>query len=160
MEPALQTQLVEAVKVSLPSAIAVLGTLAGGWLGHSYAKAQARAAKAIEFVERRVTEFYSPMVGCIHRLRALSSLRVEISKAGDAAWKEICDQNPVPFLDHEKYFAPFKAVIEYDNSQLYEEILPVYDRMVKLFTDNYWLASKAVQEHYGELCRFVELWHR
>jgi hypothetical protein len=160
MDPALQSQLIELAKVTGPAAIAVLGTLSGGFVGHSYAKAQARTSKSIEFVERRIVEFYSPMVGCLKKVRALSGLRLEISEAASVAWRKICESHAKPFLDHERYFEPFKAVIEYNNNQLYEQILPTYDRMVELFTQNYWLASAEVQDQYAELCRFVELWHR
>ncbi|WP_310610975.1 hypothetical protein [Limnohabitans sp.] len=160
MELSAQLQLIDLIRVTAPSIVAVLGTLAGGFLGHRYASIQTRTAKAIEFKQQRLREFYSPMVGHLHRVRALSNLRVEISTASDVAWQKICERQPMPFLDHEKYFAPFKAAIEYDNTQLYAEILPTYDKMVETFTSNYWLASSAVQSHYSELCRFVELWHR
>ncbi len=160
MDPAAQAQLIELAKFAVPAAIAVVGTLGGGYLGHRYAKEQARATKALEFIERRIREFYSPMVGSIKRVRALSNLRLEISKAGEVAWQKICDNAPKPFLDHDKQFEPFKAIIDYDNSQLYDEILPAYDRMVSVFTENYWLADDDVRRYYGELRRFVELWHR
>lgn len=160
MEPAQQAQLLDLLKVTLPAVIAIVGTLAGGFLGHRYATHQTRTAKSIDFAERRVRELYSPMVGYIRKVHALSALRKEISDASNAAWWKICEQHPVPFLDHEKYFEPFRATIEYDNNQMYAEILPAYDKMVEVFTQNYWLASTNVQEHYAELCGFVELWHR
>jgi hypothetical protein len=155
-----ELQYIELAKVLGPAAIAVLGTLAGGFVGHKYAKVQTRTSKSIEFTERRIREFYSPMVGCLQRVRALADLRSEISAGASTAWKKICDEHSRPFVDHEEYFAPFKAAIEFDNQQIYEEILPTYNQMVQIFTDNFWLASGAVQSEYAELCRFVELWNR
>ncbi len=32
--------------------------------------------------------------------------------------------------------------------------------MVAIFTEHYWLADTETQQHYGPLCRFVEIWHR
>jgi hypothetical protein len=51
-------------------------------------------------------------------------------------------------------------MIEYNNKQLREELLPLYDRMLQIFTEQYWLAEPATRAHYDELVRFVELWHR
>jgi len=160
MEPAVQSALIDLARLVLAALIAVCGTLGGGYLGHQYAKDQARASKALDFIERRVTEFYSPMVGCIKKIRALSELRVELSKAADAAWREICDSAPKPFLDHDKRFEPFKGIVGYENAQLYRDILPAYERMVAIFTDQFWLADDEVRRYYAELCRFVELWQR
>ncbi len=145
MDIALQSQLIELFKIAAPASIAVFGTLAGGFVAHRYVNVQARTTKSIEFVERRIREFYSPMVGCFKKIRALSGLSNEISEAGNVAWQKICESQPKPFLNHDQYFEPFKAVIEYDNNQLYEQILPTYDQMVEIFTQNYWLASPPIQ---------------
>jgi hypothetical protein len=153
-------KLLEISKITLPPVVAVLGTLGATLIAHRHVKHQARAAKALDFTERRVREFYSPMVGSIKRIRALSELRVEMSSAANAAWHQICERSPKRFLEHEKAFRPFKAIIDYENEQLYTEILPAYDRMVAIFTEHYWLADPETQEHYGPLCRFVEIWHR
>jgi hypothetical protein len=160
MNREVQSALIDLAGLVLPTLIAVSATLGGVWLGHRYAKEQARASKALDFIERRITQFYSPMVGCIKRIRALSELRVEVSRAGHAAWAEICDTAPKPFLDHDKRFEPFQGIIGYENAQLYKDILPAYERMVTIFTDHYWLADDEVRRYYAELCRFVELWLR
>lgn len=160
MDPAVQTQLIDLAKLVLPVLIAVCGTLGGGYLGHRYAKLQSRHSKALDFIERRVTEFYSPMVGCIRSIRALSELRVEVSNAAEAAWQDIVARAPAPFLNHDKAFEPFKGIVGYENEQLYRDILPTYERMIQIFTDHYWLADNEARKYYPELVRFVELWRR
>lgn len=160
MDPSSMKELINLGKITLPALITLVGILGGGYLGHRYAQDQAKATKGLDFLERRVREFYSPMVGCIQRLRALGEMRLEISRASNSAWGKICERAPKPFLDHEKHFEPFRKIIEYDNSQLYEDILPTYDRMVAIFTDSYWLADDVTRPYYGEFCRFVEIWHR
>jgi hypothetical protein len=32
--------------------------------------------------------------------------------------------------------------------------------MLKIFTENYWLAEESTKAYYSELCRYVEIWHR
>jgi hypothetical protein len=122
--------------------------------------AQERRVRRLDFIERQLTEFYSPMVGCLQKIQAKRELRFEISKASDPAWKKIVAQHPQPFTDHEKYFEPFKRSIMYDNNELREEIIPLYDRMVSIFTQNLQLAESTTREWYSELYRFVDLWHR
>jgi len=159
MQQVWQEKLIDLGRVTLPAIIAVVGALGAAFLTYWSLRRQARAAKALDFVERRVREFYSPMVGCIKRIGAWTELQSETAVAADVEWRQICDRAPKPFLDHEKRFEPFKRLIEYGNEQLYAEILPLYDRMVAIFTEHYWLADEETQRHYGKLCRFVEIWH-
>jgi len=63
-------------------------------------------------------------------------------------------------IDSEERFKPFDALINYDNEQLYQQILPLYGNMVLVFTENYWLAEDSTKNYYPALCRFVEIWHR
>jgi hypothetical protein len=57
-------------------------------------------------------------------------------------------------------FAPFAKVIEYNNLQLKQEILPLYSHMLDTFTANYRLAEECTRAHYPELVRFVDVWQR
>lgn len=148
--------LIDLLKITLPS----LFTLLAGYFGYRYGIRQMRSQKRLEFVERQLREFYSPMIGCLKKIKAKSELRFEISKASDPAWRKICDEHPKPFIDHEKYFEPFKKSIMNDNKQLREELIPLYDEMVSIFTKSFWLANSATREWYSELSRFVDLWHR
>jgi hypothetical protein len=117
-------------------------------------------ARQIRFIERQLEEFYSPMMGCLRKIQAKSLLRLEIDKVSDIAWKEICKRHPKPFLDHEKYFDPFMKAIRYNNKELREEIIPLYDEMLSIFTEKYWLANPSTRKWFSELSAFVDLWHR
>jgi hypothetical protein len=152
----LLNNLIDLAKIVLPSAL----TLLGGYLGYQYGVGQFKKQKKIEFVERQIREFYSPLIGCLNRIKAKSELRYEISKTSDPAWRKIVAQHPKPFLDHEKYFEPFEKAILYDNDQLRNELIPLYDKMVSIFSENYWLAEPETRKWYSELSRFVDLWHR
>jgi hypothetical protein len=123
-------------------------------------KVRDQEARQLSYVERQLEEFYSPMVGCLRKIKAKSNLRYEISQISDIAWREICEARPQPFLDHEKYFEPFHKTIEYDNKQLQDEIIPLYDQMLTIFTQKYWLAYPSTRQWYPQLTTFVELWNR
>lgn len=148
--------LIDLAKILLPSLI----TLLSGYLGYQYGIGQFRKQKKLEFVERQIREFYSPMLGCLNQIEAKSAVRYEISKASDTAWKKIVDRHPKPFEDHEKYFEPFKKSIDYDNDQLRNELIPLYDKMIKIFSENLELALPETRKWYSKLTQFVELWHR
>ena len=152
----LLNNLIDLSKIALPS----LFILLAGYFGYRYGIRQMRSQKRLEYVERQLREFYSPMIGYLKRIKAKSELRFEISKASDPAWRKIRNEHPKPFIDHEKYFEPFKKSIMYDNKQLREELIPLYDKMVSVFTENSWLANSATKKWYSELSRFVDLWHR
>jgi hypothetical protein len=62
--------------------------------------------------------------------------------------------------NHEKLFAPYKSIIEYDNKQLREELMPLYRKMLDLFTEKYWLADEATRIFYQDFFEFVEIWER
>lgn len=152
----LLNNLIDLLKIALPS----LFTLLAGYFGYRYGIRQMRNQKRLEFVERQITQFYSPMIGCLKKIRAKSELRFEIEKASNSAWRKICDEHPTPFIDNEKYYEPFKKSIMYDNKQFREELIPLYDEMVSIFERNFWLANSTTRQWYYELIRFVDIWHR
>ena len=123
-------------------------------------RAREYETRQIRLAERQLEEFYAPMIGCLRRIRAKSDLQLKIDTASDIAWRKIYEEHPKPFLDHEKYFEPFHKTIEYNNKQLREEIIPLYDQMLSIFTQKYWLANASTRQWYPELTSFVELWHR
>ncbi len=153
---ALLKDVVDFAKIATPAIM----TLLAAWLAYRFANRQAKHTKALEFNAKQVAELYSPMIGCIRNIRAHSELRVELSGAADGAWRKICELAPHPFFDHEKHFEPFNRLIEYDNVKWREELFPLYQKMLSIFTDNYWLAEESTQQYYPELCRFIEVWNR
>ena len=152
----LYTQLVELFK----TAVGPVATLLAGYIGVRYGLKQVKTQKKLDFIERQLREFYSPMLGFRKEILAKSELRVKISKAANEAWRQTCERSPKPFDNHEEEFEPYKRIIEYDNAQLRDELLPLYKRMLSTFSANYWLAEPETRKWFTELCEFVELWER
>ncbi len=49
---------------------------------------------------------------------------------------------------------------DYNNRQLTDEIIPLYRKMLAIFTDCMWLAEPSTQRHYAALVEYVEIWNR
>lgn len=115
------------------------------------------------FIEKQLSEFYSPIAGSRKRIRAKSELREKISDAANASWHEICarySEDQQIMHNEETLFAPYKSVIEYDNQQFREELMPLYRKMLDVFTENYWLADADTRAYYQDFLEFVEIWER
>ena len=105
------------------------------------------------------------MLGLRNEIRMRSELRVRIHDAADAVWRELCEQERRVGIDALSDLSrtrgpKFDRLIEYDNKQLQEELLPTYRQMAKLFRENLWLADPDTREHYQNLIEFIELWDR
>ena len=115
------------------------------------------------FIEKQLSEFYSPIAGYRKRIRTKSELREKISGAAGASWQELCapysEANQI-MHNNEELFAPYKSMIEYDNQQFREEFMPLYRKMLDVFTEKYWLADADTRAYYQGFLEFVEIWER
>jgi len=115
------------------------------------------------FIQKQMSEFYSPIAGYRKRIRAKSEVRGKVSTAANEAWQELCapySEAKEPMLNHEELYAPYGKIIEYDNNQLREELMPLYRKILDLFTDKYWLADEDTRAYYQDFLEFVEIWER
>lgn len=144
----------------LDNSVAPLCTLLAGFIGVRYGLEQIRIQKRIEFIERQLSEFYSPLLSYREEIRSKSALRARISSLAGEAWQEVCDRNPKPFINHDNECQPYKKIIEYDNQQLRTCLLPLYKRMLAVFNEKYWLAEPETRKYYSDFCDFIELWDR
>jgi hypothetical protein len=139
----------------------LLGALVGAWVVYHFGVRQLVAQRRLGFVERQLTEFYAPLAGLRKQIRAKSELRLKISNAANGAWRDICSSyGGQPVHDHEARFAPFKKIIDYENDQLKNELVPMYRQMLAHFTEHYHLADAETPNYYEGFLEFVELWNR
>lgn len=139
----------------------LLAALVGAWVAYYFGVRQLVAQRRLGFVERQLTEFYAPLTGLRKQIRAKSELRLKISQAADGAWRDICNSyGGQPVHDHEARLAPFKEIIDYENDQLKNELVPMYRQMLALFTERYHLADVETRTYYEGFLEFVELWNR
>lgn len=150
-----------AITIGVPALAGLAGVAIGAWLTGRRERSQRR----LDFVEKQLKDFYSPMLGLRTEVRMRSELRVRIHDTADVVWRELCEQKRQISVDALGAFSrtrgpEFKQVIEYDNKQLQEELLPAYRRMAKLFRKQLWLADSDTRDHYQHLTEFIELWDR
>jgi hypothetical protein len=150
-----------AISIGVPALSGLAGVVVGAWLTGRGERRQRRLA----FVERQLKDFYSPILGLRSEIRMRSELRVRIHEAADAVWRQLCDEARQISVDALRQLSEtrepeFANLIEYDNKQLQEELLPAYREMVKLFRANLWLADPDTRDHYRQLIEYVELWDR
>ncbi len=131
-----------------------LATLLAGYIGVRYGLKQVKAEKRLEFIEKQLEEFYSPLLGRGKYIRAKGELRVKVETVSGRQWKENAAKGIRQSVES------VNGEIEYNNRQLDEEFLPMYRDMLTIFKDNYWLAEPETREFYHELVEYVEGWNR
>ncbi len=151
-------------KIILENFAAITGLLGvgiGGWIANQ----QFTRDKKLDFYEKQLREFYSPLVGIREEIRVLGEFRLEGEQASFKWWEKICsygkDLNPdksQPYYEQEgKYIS---TQIKYENMQLNDKIIPGYRKMVQIFLNNYWLAEEETKKYLPVLIKFVETWER
>jgi len=140
-----------------------LSALVGGLVVYVFGIRKLSIELRNAFIQKQMSEFYSPIAGCRKRIRAKSEVRGKVSTAANGAWTELCERHSAtqqPMLNHEELYAPYGKIIEYDNNQLREELMPLYRKILDLFTEKYWLADEDTRGYYQEFLEFVEIWER
>lgn len=107
--------IVQANQALMPIAgpiISAASGLGGVLIGASLTARTERRRLKLGFVEKRLTEFYSPMLGLRKGIRAISELRVKIEQASESGWREVAgsmgDEQFEPGAT-EKRFAPTRS---------------------------------------------------
>jgi len=149
------------ISIGVPAASGLGGVMLGAWLSGRRETRQ----RQLVFVERQLRKFYSPLLGIRSEIRMRSELRVRVQNAADTEWRRLCEEkrqigvDALQKLTYERG-KEFTKIIEYDNRQLEEDLIPAYRNMVKLFRGNMWLAEPETKEYFKILLEFVELWER
>jgi hypothetical protein len=140
----------------------LLGVCAGGLITWFIQKRERQR----RFISEQLNEFYAPMVAMRDVARAKAEIRIKIDAAADKAWQQNVE-------DAKKYGRPdelvrmsqdrvplFGKILEYNNHQAAEEIIPIYRRMCDLFLSKMHLAEHSTREHLPALTEFVDIWNR
>jgi len=147
-------------QISLISAGAGLaGVFLGGWITARNQREKRRA----DFVERQLSEFYSPLVSLRVEIWARSKLRAQIQSAATSEWGRLDEEATTPEAKRqlqETRWPDFSAIIEDDNRTLSEALIPAYRQMATTFREKMWLAEPETRTHFAALTEFVEVWER
>lgn len=128
-----------------------------------FAARRERTQRKHAFIEKQLSEFYSPLLGLRAEVKAHGELRVRLQNEAGEAWRVLSEAvapGPEAIALTEQRFPEFQALIEYDNKKLVERLLPCYRKMLDLFRDKLWLAEEETRKHYLTLIEFVDVWDR
>jgi hypothetical protein len=94
-----------------------------------------------------------------------TKVRLKIGCAADAKWRAMMEHADEVDLENvakinEERFPVFERIIDYDNRQLAEDIIPAYRKMAGLFKDKMHLAEFSTIRHFAAFVEFVEIWNR
>jgi hypothetical protein len=145
-----------------PLITAVVG-LVGVGLGGLLISWNQRKERRERFVLDQLREFYAPMLGIRERLRAKNEVRLKVSAAANAEWPRLMStarESGNLRETRERLSPEFGKIIEYENQQLKEEIIPLYRQMMDLFTAKMHLTEPSTRKHFPALVDFVEIWER
>jgi hypothetical protein len=140
--------------------------LIGVGLGGGLALLNQRRQRADERVQQQLNEFYAPFLGIHMLIRARSEFRLKLSGILGEAWPRLFAnaraQGDPSLLKEtaDKHWPAFEKAQDYANHVQQFEIIPLYDKMVQLFTDKMPFTEPSTRQHFGALVEFVEIWKR
>jgi hypothetical protein len=140
-----------------------VGVVVGAGLTAVLTSRRERQKRRLEFIEKQLDEFYSPMLGLRSEIAAHSTLRVQLQNEAGVVWRELTAAVAPGAAAQELTAArwpQFQALIEYDNDKLRKTLMPAYRKMLDVFRDKGWLAEASSRMHYVELLKFVDIWGR
>jgi len=101
------------------------------------------------------------MLAIRERLRAKLETSLKINSAASAAWEREIGEAGDRLEEVRQELRPeYDNIIEYNNQQLRDELIPLYVQMIDLFTAKMHLAEASTRTHFPALVEFVELWQR
>lgn len=147
------------ISILAPAISGLFGVAIGGWLTAK----RDRGQRKYDFISKQLRDFYSPLLSIHKEIRVLGEIRVKISKAANAAWHDLCRQregSPEALRQLTEDRTEFSGVIDYNNRQLVEEMIPSYRKMLKIFREYWFLAEDDTRPYYNSLYEFVNIWER
>ena len=157
-------QTVDLIQWSVSIGAPIIAGFVGVYFGSRLTNAQVKETNANAFVEKQLSQFYSPMLGLRKEIIMRSELRSKIQSVADQAWKELCekDKGSSEALKKlsEKRYPEFGKIIDYDNRALTEQLIPAYKEMITLFRENMWLAEVETTKYFQILLEFIDIWDR
>jgi hypothetical protein len=126
----------------------VIGALVGGWVAYWFSLRKLAVERKSEFIKRQLSELYSPLAATQKRIRGKSELRLRIFRELDKM-----DEGP-------PRFEAKQTAINYANKQLAEELIPLYQTVLDVFTEKYWLAEADTRSFYPRFLEYVEFWNK
>jgi hypothetical protein len=151
--------------IALPLISAASG-LGGVFLGAWLTGRNDQRKRKVDFAEKQLRELYSPLLSIRKQIKTLSELRVRVGTEAGGVWEELCREarergGPEALREMTERRRPdFDAIIDYENEQWKNDLLPCYKQMLEIFREKFWLAENSTREQFQKLIVYIELWER
>ncbi len=123
------------VNTLIPAVSGLLGVAIGGWATALHQKRERRDAH----IKSQLSEFYSPLLGIRSQIKAKSEVRLKVSTVAGGLWPAKFEGNDDPLLKKkitDSDGPAYDKLQGYNNRQLTDEIVPLYRKMLAIFTDS------------------------
>jgi hypothetical protein len=157
----LAEEMVASIRSLLTLTIGLIGVALGGFL----TSRNQRKEREQRFFRDQLAEFYAPMLAMHNIIRAKSEIRLKMSRTAHEEWQRLINEAQRFGIDRvqevrKEAWPKYEKIIEYENQQLSDELLPLYRRMRELFVEKMHLAEPSTRGHFDALVEFVEMWDR
>ena len=128
------------VNALVPALSGLAGVAIGGWITSLNQKRE----RIETHIKNQLSEFYSPLLGIHSQIKAKSEVRLKVSNAAQALWpaKFVGIDDPmIKKQISDTDFPAYEKLLDYNKRQLTEELIPLYRKMLEIFTDRMWLAD-------------------
>jgi len=141
----------------LTGAIGLLGVLVGGIVTNWNNKREQRRGA----IQQQLAEFYGPLLALRSQIKAKSELRERLSRLVDEEMpRELSGLPERANAVVESELRASSRMVEYNNRQIEQDLLPAYKEMRDLFSKKMYLAEKSTLPYLSELVEFIEIWDR
>ena len=140
----------------VPVVIPIVTAILSAWLTYYFTARHFRKQKWFEFDQRRLDEFYGPILNLIKQVRANTENSVKVSDASNQAWREICENHSQTSEDHDKYI----KVLDDENKRFQKEDIPALDKMLDIFKSKGHLAYPSTEKLFPQFSQYVDQFHR
>ena len=141
------------LQTSISAASGLLGAIIGGSITVIIQKTSGKQTHMKEQLER----FYSPMMSALSVISAKRGVAETASKKAEEYWNSdrpwseglnwLDKSNTYEFLN--QYLVRLHA----------DDLCPIYSAMLKIFSENLWLAEPSTRSYYMQFTEFVERWY-
>jgi hypothetical protein len=139
----------------LSAIFGLIGVALGGWIAiHNQSK---------ERRHRRYEEqlrFYAELFSIRRVIRAKSELRVKLHAMAHSGWRDQVSRAGGNKALLDQADPEYQKLFDYSDTQLREEIIPLYRKMLDYWTANKAQAEPSTQQHFATFVDYVEIWNR
>jgi hypothetical protein len=138
-------------------------TSLGAFITYKYGIKQFKFEEEKKLILQKITNFYSPLIVLQKEIESLLETKRESSYEADEAcrnrYKDEKTYSSYSYFERKKYTKKLEEAINHENTIFPNKILPIYDKMLEIFKNNYWLAENSTQNFYKIFVKYVRKEH-